>query len=722
MGKRRTIEEQTLSDYWKPPAESDLMEGAGVPVACIASTFEFNADFFETELLPRFLGLRFDHAEDERTFIVEREEALATTSVSVLVDASKFDPGQTTLQWDQLPIQVPGGIQHSKVTLLVWERLVRLIVGSANLTRPGYRRNREVFAALDFYNAPDSVPLSLLDDVLAFVDRIGLWSRSLPSARSRMSETVNQIRTRVRRWLNAPQEFSPRERPRVGYATTISEQETAPARSALKQMMNIWSPRRVRRLTVMTPFVGQQVEGDDPVIQSLRELTLSRDVEGWLIVPGISGSEGAEPSIVPLPGNFGRCWKKRFGRESHVLLVPDYVEGVDKMRRNFHSKGVLIEGDSQDLLMIGSSNFTPHGMGIASFNCEANLVFEDQAQEKRDGVKFEDRLGVPIPWNVSLGIDDVVWQDPEEAPEDASSPRPHLPAFFEWASYSQVSGEIRIGINRKQQEPEDWTVSFLGRSAEQSMSLFSRRSSMAAEAAVSFVLDEEARGVNLTALLVSWVDDDNTRQEGFLAVAVKDRDKDLLPPEEFRSLSVDGIIDCLLSGRTPAEWVQKHGLRRKRTPSGDAAIDSLRAVDTSKYVMYRMRRFGKALAAMADRIARTNLTTEAIRYKLMRDPLGPVHLAETISANTDGGDGGELFAMAEIVLSLGHAGKHLRQTSRRDGSWKSLMPLFQEAIQKIKVLIQQMQRKPGKSHDDLVRYLEAAFIECSSLLTMTEEE
>ena len=169
MGKRKAPEEQPLTDFWRPPANDQLEGGAGAAVSCISTPFEFDAAFFKSELLPRFLGLRFDHTENERMFIIEREESLASTRIGLLVDAAKFDPRQTTLQWDQLPVQVPGGLQHSKLTVLVWERLARLIVGSANLTGAGYRRNREVFSAIDFFDGSESAPLGLLQDALDFI-------------------------------------------------------------------------------------------------------------------------------------------------------------------------------------------------------------------------------------------------------------------------------------------------------------------------------------------------------------------------------------------------------------------------------------------------------------------------------------------------------------------------------------------------------------------------
>lgn len=729
MGRRRTVEEQPMADYWKPPSDSGLKDGVGEPVSCVATTFEFDAGFFESELLPRFLGLRFDHTENERTFIIEREESLAITRVGVLVDVSKFDPRQTTLQWDQLPIQVPGGIQHAKVNVLVWERLVRLIVGSANLTRQGYRRNRELFAALDFFDGPDSAPLGLLQDALAFIDVLCPWSRTLPAATQRIRETAEQIRTRVNRWSNAPRDFSPREKPRVGLVVNHPAHASGSAQSALKQLIKMWLPRRVVQLTVMTPFVGQQSECEDRVLHTMRELPMARDAEGWLIVPEAPAPEGAKRRIVPLPKHFGQCWKERFGENSRILPVPMCVEEVDERPRDLHAKAILIEGDSHDLLMAGSSNFTPHGMGIGVFNCEANLVFEDKADEKREGQTFDDRLGVPVSWDDPLSVDDITWQDPEQPPEDAPSSKPQLPAFFAWASYSQTTGVIRVGVDRNQSEPSDWTIGLAGQSAEQSVSLFSRSLCAPDGTTLSFTLDEKARGVHLTAMRVGWTDKDATRQEGFLAVAVENRDADLLPPEEFRGLSVDGIIDCLLSGRTPAEWVEKQDARRKRNTSTDAAIESLRAVDTSNYVLYRVRRFGRALAAMADRIARTSPTPDAIRYRLLRDPLGPVHLAETLSSSENGHNGGpaaaaetgyQLYAMAEMLLSVGHVGRQVRRACGRDGKWA--LPLFREARERISAVIQRIRERSGPLPDDLARYLDASLSENARLLNVTGEE
>lgn len=729
MGRRRKSEGQYLSDYWKPPSEALLEGGVGEPVACLATTFEFDAGFFEAELVPRFLGLRFDHTENERTFILEREEALARTRAAVLVDVSKFDPRQTTLQWDQLPVQVPAGIQHAKLTLLVWEKLVRLIVASANLTSQGYRRNREVFAALDFFDRADSVPLKPLGDALDFTEGLSTWSRALPAATQRVRETLERVRAQMRGWRNAPQDFTPRERPRVNLIVGHPRRENVAASSVLDQLLGLWHLRRVVCLTVVTPFVGRAAEEEDPVLSRVRALPMAREAQGWLVVPEAPAVEESEHCIVPLSQRFGQDWERRFGQgdRAYVLPVPRYVEGTDDGNRDLHAKAVLLQGDQHELLMIGSSNFTPHGMGVGVFNCEANLAFEDWAGAKQEGLALADRLGLPVPWQSAVGVDDVVWQEPVELPEDAPSSKPLLPAFFTWASYSQVKGEIKLGLDRGQPEPPQWAVSLAGQSAAQAPPLFARVSSPAEASALSFILEEKARGAHIVALHVAWEDNDGARHDGLLAVSVEDREADLLPPEEFRGLTADSIIECLLSGKEPCEVFGREDDRRARGKPRQQPYDPLRDIDTSTYLLYRVRRFGRALAAMAERVGKTAPTPDAIRYRLLRDPLGPVNLAVAMCSEKDGRGveatpselGYRLYILAEMILWLGHIARQIRRAVGRDGKW--LIPLFQEAGGKLRAIVEDAQERAGTVPEDLLSYIEAAFAENSQLIGAPEE-
>lgn len=90
MPKAKSDIVRTLAESWTAPAASAAGE-VGRPLICIASTYTFHASFLESELLPRFLGLKFDETEGVRPFVVEREQALATARVGVLVDADHLD-------------------------------------------------------------------------------------------------------------------------------------------------------------------------------------------------------------------------------------------------------------------------------------------------------------------------------------------------------------------------------------------------------------------------------------------------------------------------------------------------------------------------------------------------------------------------------------------------------------------------------------------------------
>ena len=142
MSKRNGSYQKLLS-AWEPPPK------AGEPVALIASTFTFDAEFFEEELLARFFCLETSSASS-RAYCAEREARFGECGAAVLVDR-RHAARTTTLSWDVLGVPVPFGCcQHSKVSVLAWENAIRVIVASANLTAGSYRRNLEVFAALDF--------------------------------------------------------------------------------------------------------------------------------------------------------------------------------------------------------------------------------------------------------------------------------------------------------------------------------------------------------------------------------------------------------------------------------------------------------------------------------------------------------------------------------------------------------------------------------------------
>src|SRR4051794_20243214 len=116
-------------DLWQTPTD------AGEPRLCVATTFTFDANFFEVECLGRFLQMDTHPQETEESvaYLIEREQKLAETRVYVLAD-HKHATTKESQRWDVLRVWMPRAAQHAKLALLVWTNRVRVIIGSGNLT------------------------------------------------------------------------------------------------------------------------------------------------------------------------------------------------------------------------------------------------------------------------------------------------------------------------------------------------------------------------------------------------------------------------------------------------------------------------------------------------------------------------------------------------------------------------------------------------------------
>jgi hypothetical protein len=234
------------------------------------------------------------------------------------------------------------------------------------------------------------------------------------------------------------------------------------------------------------------------------------------------------------------------------------------------------------------------------------------------------------------------------------------------------------------------------------MELFKRaRTDPAVQSALlTHVFTGDARAVSIVALIVEWADATSQLHQARLSVCVEDPDS-LLPPTEYRQLSAEAIIECLMSGKSPSQWYDQQQNAVRRGSANDAAIESLRAVDTSGYLLYRVRRFGRALTGMCERISRTIPHPDAIRYRLLKDPFGPLALADTILAarKDDEKKSGnwcacldyehKMFLLAEVLLAVNHLRRRFHKSIRgRDR--RRLMEQFDEVEKRLAEVMDQL--------------------------------
>ena len=82
-----------LLNAWSSP------DDAGDPIGCVATSFTFDAGFFEEECLARFLALEMDATEAPTAYLIEREEKLSqVVCAAVLVD-QHHARGTRSLRW-----------------------------------------------------------------------------------------------------------------------------------------------------------------------------------------------------------------------------------------------------------------------------------------------------------------------------------------------------------------------------------------------------------------------------------------------------------------------------------------------------------------------------------------------------------------------------------------------------------------------------------------------
>src|ERR1035438_2328486 len=143
MKDNQNISARKLIDRLVPDPHWGAMQGL------IATTFDLRPEFLETDFLPSVFGLGAWDDQSWATRITLEKRLFELDAAVILTEARRYRGRPRSLRLDVRPAVSPrGSVLHAKVTLLLFERAVRLIVGSANLTKQGYRENREVIAVL----------------------------------------------------------------------------------------------------------------------------------------------------------------------------------------------------------------------------------------------------------------------------------------------------------------------------------------------------------------------------------------------------------------------------------------------------------------------------------------------------------------------------------------------------------------------------------------------
>lgn len=619
-----------LLDAWTPPPD------AGDPVGCLATSFTFDAAFFEEECLGRFVRMETDPDEDGALFLLEREEKLAELDYAGCIVDAHHCRGTRSLRWDLLRAHVPrGGVMHAKVALLTWTRLVRVIITSANLTKNGYRKNIEVLGAVDFADGADAAP-EALEATLDFVTA-GLLPtvQADAAALERLGNFVAGVHRRAEAWSMRPDAS--------GQAWPVF---VVPGRPNLITQIAALPPgaKRYDLAEVVSPFYDRNADTYRPAERLWTDLMRLRgDAEVHYHVPADARLPD-RPLCLHAPRSLlDTLPTGRRGCTAHAAaIIPD-----DESPRDLHAKGLWLKASDRLVYLLGSSNFTSAGYGLGhTVNIEANLAY---CLRRTHGAKLERDLRGAFPAGVSLrATDEVQWLPSDAAgvdePEEGAGP---LPLGFKEAVYDCRNGKASVRLTFVE-PPAGWQVldEIDGR-----LVLDQQHAQM--ESSSGSVTLDWLPARPPTGFVVRW---GGTRAEAWWAVSVASG-ASLPPPDELRDLPLDVLLDILTSARPlhRSTALQRYLARRKENAGNGANdiqvdLDPHRNVDTSTFLMQRTRRVGWGLAALRERLERPFANAQCLAWRL-HGPVGAHSVAQAICREARSEEE-QAFLVAELTLEL----------------------------------------------------------------------
>jgi len=601
-----------LPDFWHKPAD------AGRPVALLATTFALEPDFFEENCLARFLEVTSVHEEngssvDNIVARVELHELLHDTRVTVLADRSA--PVQrTSLLWDLLSCQVGTGLLHAKVSVLLWENATRVILGSANLTAAGYRRQIELGLAADLGPKclfPPGVLAAIADELQSYLLLVPGYDKAVPVF-TRAEDTLDLFRRRI------AQQPAERAAVRVAFAPTNA---TA---GPLEKFGAAWSGPQPLRATHLSPFWDSNDAG---------ALTAARE-----LLTGRPAADRRQRVAVVLGPRGQRSFPQRLADE--VDSVQE-LKGPDREIRTLHAKCLLIESREWIAALVGSSNHTRAGLGLSHRRHREMNVWLGAPASSAEGTALRGlvQLGGPVPPDV----EEVEPKDEDEAEV------PSLPTSFGLCRVMRPSAaepwELHLGIADAKDMPGAWEICL---TADHVILTRQQWETDGKPGDSVVIVPQESLPMYV---LVRW--------EGNVSPwSVVADDRHALPPgPALSSLRAQHLLDALAAGRSLAQVLREELERAAVEPDahGGIDLDPLRRFDDAGSLLRRGRALAASLNAMQRRLERPVLSIDTLSARLA-GPLGPEFVGTKIVEAYEAAElerGEALFTIAEIALTVG---------------------------------------------------------------------
>ena len=386
-----------LIDYYLPPGEGFVLE------SLVATTYQVDFEFLEEELLAVAFGVRSPISR-LKAFRSELERKLQKAEVSVLYDLSGCERlARLSPRIDAIPISARK--LHSKISLLMWvredrvggekpDRRMRLIVGSANLTRQGFRQNYECVVSIDF-GGRNTSPRSLLTKAIGLVQQIAAESKS-PQLASQLAAFVTQAAL-------LPDGTTGADDP----VALVAAAEVVPA---VRDSWAAISAKAPETITVVSPFWAEGTTAAEGLSDLFQQLGPPANVE--LVCRGEKSADG-KTWLPVFDSSVAVELKKRLSSrlclraalpdagDQHSSQQPEDLgdeteekefatrlgnghHNSSENQRPLHAKVILVDGTEGSVLYAGSSNCTRRGLGLGGpSNSEAGFVYRLTPRQRK---------------------------------------------------------------------------------------------------------------------------------------------------------------------------------------------------------------------------------------------------------------------------------------------------------------------------------------------------
>lgn len=660
---------ERLLDVFKPPAKAGRLRSfAGV-------TYEFQSEFFETEVLPGLFNLGVWQIKGWSSRLA-LERYLDESYVGVVMEGGCYH-GRPSLRID-LTTHSGGhgtGKQHAKVYLLHFEDCLRLVVGSANLTDKAFRANREAVVVIDCTpQRPEAAPL-IEAAMQGWLVHLGA---AVPDG---MKAALQNARETWRTWAGSkPSKETPAARFVWG----------APGISLPEEIAKAWPKAEpIMAIDVVSPFWSRtDASAPEALVQSLRRqgLLAAEGAKLRILADARLDSKEPEPSLPPAVVEWAR---RTAGMSLGAVAVDPALTAVEReafpkvdlslVRRGLHAKLVLLRGAKSSLVYVGSANCTPSGWGIRrAANVEAGLLLT---------ARKADAFLPLLPPTAGREIDLATCRPTDVAYTVDETPSAPWPSFLETAVLRPGPDKARLILSlgwraiEKEQQCEvrltRGSDALLWEGRETSASTDIELSPIALE---TLLIDRE--------LVIRW---GSAPLEARFPVLVDERAKHALPLAPGVVLPGEQALLSYYQGQIHWDELFPEPVSPGGPDNAQAAAPATQ-VDTNRIVAYQMREFVEALPGLLSKLPEVPREERAVRRSLL-GAVSPLALARHIrEACRDGRRSGTaaLFQLLELQLVLA------RVRGSLNGAAAEVEQAFSEATNELEGLIAEVKALAGQ--------------------------